>query len=204
MATIAKSLYVALPLPNGRAEHKSTELLLWTSLQAKIIAIVKERCREARWRRSVDRATKECPLDLWGTLPRAWQDGQCPSSGTRPYLVPGTPVYVEKSSVSAVLRKVGKITSSPAFCSKPQGFNAALTQRPSSYIKNSMEMIREFGNVELFEVCETTRKVQCSHCLLYWNQGIVYLHLRTTLDLHRIHKKFYRLRLMQSLSQVTW
>ena len=30
-------------------------------------------------------------------------------------------------------------------------------------------MIRELGNVELFEL-----KVQCSQCLLYWNQGIIY------------------------------
>ena len=30
------------------------------------------------------------------------------------------------------------------------------------------------GNVELFELCETIPKVQCSECLLCWNQGIVY------------------------------
>ena len=30
------------------------------------------------------------------------------------------------------------------------------------------------GNVDLFELCETIPKVQCSECLLYWNQGIVY------------------------------
>ena len=35
-------------------------------------------------------------------------------------------------------------------------------------------MIREMGNVALFELCETIPKVQCSDCLLYWNQGIVY------------------------------
>ena len=35
------------------------------------------------------------------------------------------------------------------------------------FSENSMEMIRELGNVELFELCETTPKVQCSHCLLY-------------------------------------
>ena len=35
-------------------------------------------------------------------------------------------------------------------------------------------MIRDMGDVELFELCETTPKVQCSECLLYWNQGIVY------------------------------
>ena len=35
-------------------------------------------------------------------------------------------------------------------------------------------MIREMGNVELFELCETTSTVQCSECLLYWNQGVIY------------------------------
>ena len=42
------------------------------------------------------------------------------------------------------------------------------------FSKNSKEMIRELGNVEFFELCETIPTVQCSHCLLYWNQGIVY------------------------------
>ena len=35
-------------------------------------------------------------------------------------------------------------------------------------------MIRGMGNVELFELCETIPKVQCSQCLLYWNQGVIY------------------------------
>ena len=42
------------------------------------------------------------------------------------------------------------------------------------FSKDSKEMIRELDNVELFELCETTPKVQYAHCLLYWNQGIVY------------------------------
>ena len=42
------------------------------------------------------------------------------------------------------------------------------------FSNNSKAMIRELGNVELFELCETKPKVQCSHCLLFWNQGIVY------------------------------
>ena len=50
------------------------------------------------------------------------------------------------------------------------------------FSKNSKEMIRELGNVELFELCETIPKVQCSHCLLYWNQGIVYCTCGTVLD----------------------
>ena len=35
-------------------------------------------------------------------------------------------------------------------------------------------MIRDMGNGELCELCETSPKVQCKECLLYWNQGIVY------------------------------
>ena len=30
------------------------------------------------------------------------------------------------------------------------------------------------GNVEYFESCETTSKVQCSYCLSYWAKGILY------------------------------
>ena len=40
--------------------------------------------------------------------------------------------------------------------------------------KKSKEMIREMGNVELFELCETIPKVQRARCLLYWNQGVIY------------------------------
>ena len=39
---------------------------------------------------------------------------------------------------------------------------------------NSKAMIREKGGVELFDFCETIPKVQCSECVVYWNQGIVY------------------------------
>ena len=39
---------------------------------------------------------------------------------------------------------------------------------------DSKAMIREMGNVELFELCETIPKVQCSQCLLYWNQKVIW------------------------------
>ena len=42
------------------------------------------------------------------------------------------------------------------------------------FSENSKEMIGEVGNVELFELSETAPTVQCSRCLLYLNQGIVY------------------------------
>ena len=42
------------------------------------------------------------------------------------------------------------------------------------FSNNSKAMVREMRNVELFELCETVPKVQCSQCLLFWNQGVIY------------------------------
>ena len=56
-------------------------------------------------------------------------------------------------------------------------------------------MIRELGNVELFELCETVSKVQYSHCLLHWNQGIVYCIFGECLIDSESRRKFHKLRL---------
>ena len=47
-------------------------------------------------------------------------------------------------------------------------FHADLQQKNvhNPFSENSKAMIRELGNVELFDLCETTPIVQCSHCLL--------------------------------------
>ena len=63
------------------------------------------------------------------------------------------------------------------------------------FSKKSKEMIRELGNVELFELCETIPKVQCSHCLLHWNQGIVYCTCGQCLIDSESRRKFNKLRL---------
>ena len=42
------------------------------------------------------------------------------------------------------------------------------------FSEKSKKMIKDMGNVELFELFETDPKVQCKECFLYWNQGIVY------------------------------
>ena len=51
------------------------------------------------------------------------------------------------------------------------------------------------GNVELFELCETTRKVQCSQCLLCSNQGIVYCTCGQCLIYSASRRNFDKLRL---------
>ena len=56
-------------------------------------------------------------------------------------------------------------------------------------------MIREFGNLELFELCETTPKEQRSQCLLHWNQGIVYCTCGQCLIYIESRRMFHILRL---------
>ena len=63
------------------------------------------------------------------------------------------------------------------------------------FSNNSKAMIRELGNVELFELCEIIPKVQCSHCPLYWNQGIAYCACGQCLVDSESRRKFNKLRL---------
>ena len=50
------------------------------------------------------------------------------------------------------------------------------------FSNNSKAMIRGLGSVELFELCETFPKVQCSHCLFFFLESRkCLLHLRTIL-----------------------
>ena len=42
------------------------------------------------------------------------------------------------------------------------------------FVDDSKAMIREMGNAELFELCETIPKVQCLERLLYRNQKVIY------------------------------
>ena len=63
------------------------------------------------------------------------------------------------------------------------------------FSNNSKAMIRELGNAELFELCETIPKVQCSHCLLSWNQGIVHCTCGQFLVDSESSGKFHKLRL---------
>ena len=63
------------------------------------------------------------------------------------------------------------------------------------FSNNSKAMIRELGNVELLELCETIPNVQCSHCLLFWNQGIVNCTCGKFLIDSESRRKFNKLRL---------
>ena len=76
-------------------------------------------------------------------------------------------------------------------------FQADLQQNNvyNPFSKNSKAMIREMGNVELFELFETVPKVQCSHCLFCWNRGVVYCICEQCLIDIDSRRKFNTLRL---------
>ena len=89
------------------------------------------------------------------------------------FRVSGLPHAVVKQAENFRVRElVKKIESHP----HRQALQADLQQSNAynPFSEKSKKMIRDMVNVELFELCETISKVQCSECLLYWNQGIVY------------------------------
>ena len=89
------------------------------------------------------------------------------------FRVSGLPHAVLKQDENFRVRElVRKIDSHPhrqALQSDLQQSNAC-----NPFSEKSKKMIRDMGNVELLESCETIPKVHCSECLLYWNQGRVF------------------------------
>ena len=75
----------------------------------------------------------------------------------------------ENFRVHELVKKIGSHPHREALPADLQQNNAY-----NPFSEKSKKMIREMGNVELFELSETIPKVQCSECLLYWNQGVVY------------------------------
>ena len=89
------------------------------------------------------------------------------------FRVPGLLHAVVKQAENFRVRElVKKIENHPHRRALPADLRQNNAYNPFS--EESKVMIRELGNVELFELCETIPKVQCSECLLDWNQGIVY------------------------------
>ena len=82
------------------------------------------------------------------------------------FRVSGLPHAVVKQAENFRVRElVKKIESHP----HREALQADLQQNNvyNPFSNDSKAMIREMGNVELFELCETIPKVQCSRCLLY-------------------------------------
>ena len=48
------------------------------------------------------------------------------------------------------------------------------TQKSNKFSKESQDLIADFNNTELFELCDKSSKQQCPDCILYWETGIIY------------------------------
>ena len=88
------------------------------------------------------------------------------------FRVSGLPHAVVKQAENFRVRELVKKIERHPHRQAPQA-DLQQSNANNPFNEKSKKMIRDMGNVELFELCETIPKVQCSECLLYWNQGIV-------------------------------
>ena len=76
---------------------------------------------------------------------------------------------VEGSRVRELIKKIEKHPHRQALQADLRQNNAY-----NSFSEKSKKMIKDMGNVELFELFETDPKTQSTECLLYWSLGIIY------------------------------
>ena len=88
------------------------------------------------------------------------------------FRIPGLPHSVVKHAESSRVRKlVKKIENHPDRHALQLDLQQNKAYNPFS--ATAKEMIKDVGNVELFELFETDPKTQCKACLSYWSGGIV-------------------------------
>ena len=85
----------------------------------------------------------------------------------------GLPQSVVKQAESSRVRElVEKIENHPDRHALELDLQQNKAYNPFS--ATAKKMIKDVGNVELFELFETDPKTQCKACLSYWSDGIVY------------------------------
>ena len=89
------------------------------------------------------------------------------------FRIPGLPHSVAKQAESSRARElVKKVENHPHRHALKLDQQQNKAYNPSS--ATSKKMIKDVGNLELFELFETDPKTQCKACLSYWSDGIVY------------------------------
>ena len=89
------------------------------------------------------------------------------------FRTPGLPHSVVKQAENCRVRElIKKIENHPYRQSLQRDLQQNNAYNPLS--EKSKKMIKDMGNVELFELFETDPQTQCKECPLYWCQGIVY------------------------------
>ena len=89
------------------------------------------------------------------------------------FRISGLPHSVVKQADSSRVRQlIKKIEKHPH--RQDLQFDLRQNEAYNQFSEKSKKKIKDMGNVELFELCETNPKTQGKECLLYWNLGIVY------------------------------
>ena len=148
-----------------RHKLKNGETCGWTTIQPELCASVCWTCRQRQRqrRRRRRRSNKNGETRVWTTNRFVHS-----ARGNRHWLQ-STKIVTCNCETSRKIprsRAVKKIESHH----HREAFRADLQQKNvyKPFSNNSKALIREMGNVELFELCETAHKVQCSQCLFYW------------------------------------
>ena len=84
------------------------------------------------------------------------------------FRIPGLP-HAESSRVRELVKKIENHPDRHALQLDLQQNNAYNPLRATA-----KKMIKDVGNVHLFELFETDPETQCKACLSYWSEGIVY------------------------------
>ena len=89
------------------------------------------------------------------------------------FRIPGLPHFVVKQAQNSRVRDlVKKIEDHPHRHALQRDLQQNEAYNPFS--TTTKQMIQDVGNVELFELFQTDPKTQCTECLSYWSEGIVY------------------------------
>ena len=89
------------------------------------------------------------------------------------FRTPGLPHSVLKQAQNSRVRElVKKIENHPHRHALQRDLQQHEAYNPFS--TTTKQMIQDVGNGELFELFETDSKTQCTECLSYWSEGIVY------------------------------
>ena len=88
------------------------------------------------------------------------------------FRIPGLPHFVVKQADNNRVRElVKKIENHPHRQSLQRDLQQNNAYNP--FGEKSKKMIKDVGNVQLFELFETQPKTQCKECLSCWNLGII-------------------------------
>ena len=89
------------------------------------------------------------------------------------FRIVGLPHSVVKQAQNSRVRElVKKIDNHPYRHTLQRDLQQNKAYNPFS--TTTKQMIQDVGNVDLFELFETDPKTQCTECLSYWSEGIVY------------------------------